>query len=647
MVTLCGLVAFACLPFFAGLSAPYLFDDYSNLLDNVYVRITTIDYDSLRHASFSLAAGPLKRPVAMFTFAVNHFVAGSFAHIEAFRIVNIAIHAVNGLLVFFLARLILCRRAFVIGVSDPTNPTPAKSFWPATAVAILWVAHPIQVTSTLYIVQRMTEMSAMFVLLGLITFLANRDLATSGNSRCAWIAFLGPLLFGTLGTLCKETALLLPVYILIIEFTLFPNENPWRKWKRIPPRQKTLVGITIAVIVLAASVAAFSYARSGYMFRDFTMSERVMTEARVLWFYLSLMIVPRLDEFALLHDDIVLSHSLVNPWTTLPALLGLIFLISAAFLWRRRLPLFSLGLLWFFGAHLLESTIFALEIAHEHRNYLALFGICLAATELAAHAATKIRRVLIWAMASLIIITFAVVTGIRANQWGSAASFFHYESAHHPNSPGAQSGMGTYLASTGDYAGAILAYRRAAALDENEAAYLMGILLISAKHGLVPQSEDAVEADRRMKQQTISATTGMTLETINRCIIDECRKLQSAMETWMNTLISKNDPAEEISYYHYLLGRTLFGQGRINEAVAALGRSHELDRAYLLPLLELANIYIVTGQLKSAEAIVEHLRILNKTNLHPRHAEVEQLKAEIARISNKKTGPRYADDRAQ
>ena len=60
-------------------------------------------------------------------------------------------------------------------------------------------------------------------------------------------------------------------------------------------------------------------------------------------------------------------------------------LVAAAFALRHRLPMFSLGLFWFLGAHLLTSSVLPLELVFEHRNYFALLGVLLAIAELVDH----------------------------------------------------------------------------------------------------------------------------------------------------------------------------------------------------------------------------------------------------------------------
>ena len=98
------------------------------------------------------------------------------------------------------------------------------------------------------------------------------------------------------------------------------------------------------------------------MYRDFTPWERILTQSRVLFFYLGLLAFPHIRSFGLYHDDFVLSTGLLTPWTTLASVL-LWALLAALALWGvRRRALWSFGLLWYLVGHSLESSLVALEL---------------------------------------------------------------------------------------------------------------------------------------------------------------------------------------------------------------------------------------------------------------------------------------------
>ncbi|MDE2236192.1 MAG: hypothetical protein KGK44_11700, partial [Gammaproteobacteria bacterium] len=187
--------------------------------------------------------------------------------------------------------------------------------------------------------------------------------------------------------------------------------------------------------------AALSYAG-----RDFTLKERLLTEARVIWDYIRWILFPRLPDLGLYHDDIPLSTGWLTPVTTLLSILGLLALLAVSGLtWKRR-PWICFGILWFFTGQLLESTVWPLEIAFEHRNYLADMGILVAVfgfvlTEYSRLLNLRYRIGILMALA----LTFGAVTGMRAYVWRSTLSLVETQAANHPRSPYATYALGQEL----------------------------------------------------------------------------------------------------------------------------------------------------------------------------------------------------------
>ncbi|HXZ45804.1 MAG TPA: hypothetical protein VEH02_03640, partial [Pseudolabrys sp.] len=251
------IVTLGALVFLPGVAGPYVFDDYTNLLVNAYVRVTSLDLHSLWLASYSLTAGPLHRPISMASFAINYYFAGSFSPTVPYKLTNIVLHAINGILIFWFMNLVLARLTQILyrnpSTAD-TADTPRAPALLAGAIALLWVIHPIQLTSVLYVVQRMTELAALFTLLGLICYLSGRMAGLAGKKNGIWLAVVGSLGFGFLGIYSKETALLLPVFILILEYILFADEFPWRRWQRLDLTAKRLIlgGTAIGLMTVGA-----------------------------------------------------------------------------------------------------------------------------------------------------------------------------------------------------------------------------------------------------------------------------------------------------------------------------------------------------------------------------------------------------------
>jgi protein O-mannosyl-transferase len=621
------LVLSSALVFLPGRSGPLIFDDYSNLVENSYVKIKTLNFENLKRAAYSLDAGPLQRPIPMATFALNYYWTGTFYNTAPYKLTNIAIHALNGLLVFWLMYLILAREV-TIAPSGDQRSSSKNILILAAAAALLWVVHPIQASAALYIIQRMAELSATFTLLALVSYLVARRALLRGTRWAPWLLIAGPVVLGALGMLCKENTALLPVFIGVIEYCFYSSERPWSLWKEISPRVKRLIVGGIVLVLIAATVGAVRFALPVYSVRQFDMYERILTESRVVFFYLALIFVPRLDQFGHQHDDITVSTSLFSPWTTLPSLAGHIAILSCAIALHRRNRMVTFGILWFYAAHLLESTIIALEIAQEHRNYLALLGPICIIIGVVETARVKLEwRRARWILVATTVV-FAVTAAARAEEWRDYNSFYRYEAIHHPRSPRMQMGLSILLEGQGKKAEAIEATRRAIALDPKEVGYLLELYLLTASTGSLPAPEEQQRTIDLLKSEPLSATTFLALQHTAACLKTTCKSLQAPLEMWARTVLERQTPIDK-SYYHYLLGLACGAQGKIAEATKYLWLSSEEDRAFLHPLFALASIYVQRHNLDGAERVLAKLQRANARVSHPRSRELAAFKHDV------------------
>lgn len=438
-ILLCGLpvLSLAFIVYLPGLSGPFAFDDFPNIQTNYYLAIQHLDIDSLKRAAFSGNSGPLKRPISMLSFALNYYATGFNPFY--FKLTNLVIHLFNGIGIYTLTGLILriYRQRF------QPRLTSHHIQWLSLALATAWLLHPLNLTSVLYVVQRMTSLASLFTIVGLILYLSGRWLMLQGKSGGILRILLGLLVFMPLATLSKENGALLPLLMLVLEITLLNFETVSTLHKRF------LIGFFLITVVLPGSVVLIYLAThsgwltAGFELRDFTLSERVLTEIRVMWFYIKMIVLPRTAELGLFHDDIQLSRGLLNPISTLFSAAGLLALIAAAVGLRKRQPIFSLGILFFLAGHLLESTVFALEITFEHRNYLPMFGILLIMFYYLLYPLTHLKTLRFRQCAALGLISlFAVSTNTRAEQWVNTFLLTNAELTHHPLSPRANAEVG-------------------------------------------------------------------------------------------------------------------------------------------------------------------------------------------------------------
>ncbi len=366
----------ACLTFFAtlaiylhGLSGPLLFDDKPALSANQFVKIDGTSFDEWRTAAFSSESGPLRRPIAMLTFAANHAFSGKFAPFDL-KAVNLAIHLVIAVLLLFLFRALL--RILGIGRDEIDRKLIAL------VACAIWLLHPLHVSTVLYAVQRMAQLAALFVLAGLLLFThfrtrwAERGASTGELVAAAlWISLLTAL-----AVLSKENGALLPWVIIVLEVCVF--RGMWggqqHRYLRITGWVLLVLPVLLVMLLLALSPESII---GGYAWREFTIEQRLFTQGRLLWRYLGWICVPNINDMGFQHDDIPLSTGLFEPVTTFLSLVGWLALLGVSFLLRRRFPLLLLAVLFFLVGQSLESSLFPLEMVYEHRNYLPSTFVCL------------------------------------------------------------------------------------------------------------------------------------------------------------------------------------------------------------------------------------------------------------------------------
>jgi tetratricopeptide (TPR) repeat protein len=232
--------------------------------------------------------------------------------------------------------------------------------------AFLWAANPIQTQAVTYIVQRMAALAGLFYIFGLYCFIQGR---LSGVTRRRYLWWCGCLISFLLGIASKENAVLLPVALVLTEMVFFQHawpQRPARRWVLwLAVSAVSAIGLTgIFFLTNGVTLSLFNYDE-----RYFTLWERLLSQPRVLLFYLSQIFYPVPFRLSIEHD-FVLSTSTFNPWSTLPSILAVVLLIALALTKHRSWPYLSFGILFFFLNHLIESSIIPLELVFEHRNYI-------------------------------------------------------------------------------------------------------------------------------------------------------------------------------------------------------------------------------------------------------------------------------------
>jgi protein O-mannosyl-transferase len=407
-----------------GLSGGFIYDDYFNFLHNKAITETEFNLKGIWSAMQSGVAGPLGRPIPMVSFFLNYKLSG----IEPFgyKLFNVAIHAINAILVFFVS-CNLFNAYFSRAKTDITQSqtTTSMALW----VALLWAVHPINLTAVLYVVQRMTSMAGTFTLLGVLAYcLLRKDMAL----KITWLYLSMILVLGFLAMFCKENGVLLFLYLFIVESFIY-------RWKFKDQVQKKIIAVFFGFIfIVSLIIGGYVLINGGisfdYTYREFSLQERLLTQSRAIWFYMVQILLPQAHLFGLHHDDFLLSASLFEPISTFWSIAGLGLIIIISIVTYKKTAWLGFGVFFFLGGHLLESSIFPLNLVHEHRNYIPSLGLIIIFVVGIKLILNKINIINSNFLFMLFVFLFSLITFGRASDWGDMNQFAEISMQKHPDS---------------------------------------------------------------------------------------------------------------------------------------------------------------------------------------------------------------------
>lgn len=445
--------------YWPGLSGGFLFDDYPNIVENHGVQPKDAGFSSLVRAALSSPSSEFKRPLASLSFAANYLASGLDPY--WMKLTNLAIHLMNGLLVFLLSRALL-----LAAPGDPRKRA-GRTRIVAALIAASWMLLPINLTGVLYVVQRMESMANLFVLLGLIGYVAGRQRmlgsaphqasATHGASsrnRGLLLCFVSITVPVALGILAKETAVMLPLYAALIEWIVFRIARPATSTEESDSATKLdrqVITMFLLALVLPMALGLIWIVPGllrpeAWASRDFTLGTRLLSEARIVVDYITWTVLPTPGALSFYHDDFLISTGLLTPWSTLASILLLTGLIALMLWLRPRLPLAALGIAFFLGCHLLTGTILQLELIYEHRNYFASFGLMLALVPLLAAPREQPFALPRHTLLVGLLLYWTLLTALTSYAWGDPLRLAEDLADRAPQSPRAQYELGrTYI----------------------------------------------------------------------------------------------------------------------------------------------------------------------------------------------------------
>jgi len=641
--SLCCILIF--LVYAPGWHGPFVFDDQLNILENPNVPIHELTEQEIIRSTLSNESGPLKRVIPALSFGLNYFFADGFKSVY-FKLTNIAVHCINSGLVFWLLTLLWPSVAQTPWAQRTTLSHPRLVF--AASGTLIWALHAFLLTSVLYVVQRMTSMASMFMLMGACIYVVGRLSLDEKPMQGLWLMSLGIIGGTVLGAACKESAVLLPVYIGAIEFTLL---------SQLPNRTATITKVRwffivfLALPILAGLFYWFqhpTFITGGYAGRPFSFEERVLTEPRVLWFYLSMIIVPDIQTMGLFHDDFALSSDLFSKWTTVPSILGIVILLVFSIFCRKRFPITAFAILWFLVGHSLESTVFPLEVIHEHRNYLPALGPLLAIGYLLVFALPdKMPNLLRLTLIAILVFCLGFGTFNRAQYWSSESALIESLAMNHPDSPSSQYLRGEILRKREkDFEGSYAYYLRAAELAPEEAGFLISLSMVTPKSfSQLEKQLGSLQLARpeyiakMIDDKPMGAWGIRALDVAIKCVMsgnERCFSKADDVGSWLQALIEKPNGKPAHRYYSLVhLFAIRMKQNRFADALTAADNGLKLNPRNPRFGLMQAHALIGLKRLDESESLLNDIQHSSAGRVRKYAARIKQLKNAIQIIKQK------------
>ncbi len=418
-------------------------DDNDFILNNAYVH----DWKYIpQYFSENIIAGAgfvsnYWRPVLLGVFSIEYHLWG--AHPFGYHLVNLLIHLADALLVFFLINGLF------------------RKYKLSLLTALIFLIHPLQTEAVTYVNSLGDSLSVFFILLGLNNYLH----FSQNNDRTSfwWSVACYPL-----ALMSKETAIIYPALIAIIEFFQQPELNLKARLKNVA--RFIWPTLVVAGIYLLLRATALNFQNTFNLYDQdnlFTshLSVRIFTFFQTLTTYFGLLFYPHN-----LHME--RSLPLATNFFSQPVLLGFsLFVVLLAFIiyfWKKQ-PVVSFGLLWFLIGLAPTSNILVPinGLLYEHWLYLPMIGFWLALFALAAHAIPNKRYFWIPAFAGMTIwfLFLSVTTIVRNRQWHDPIRFYNQTLEYAPNSYRVVNNLGMAYADSNNYEKAIEMYSRAIQVD--------------------------------------------------------------------------------------------------------------------------------------------------------------------------------------
>lgn len=342
------IIAIGLLAYSNTFHVPFTFDDVPNIIENPRIR-NVANIPSM----FTEFKGPpiSARPLTSATFALNYYLGG--LHTTGYHIFNLTLHAINGILLYYLILL----TARLMRFEDDGKIRLVAFF-----SSLIFIAHPIQTESVTYIVSRSVLLSTMFFFLGILLFV---KAVTSEKREILYTAAL--FLTSLLGMASREEFFIFPFMLILYDF-FFVSKS---KLRDVLSHYRSYIPVFLTLSYLLYIVLSYDYKEhAGFEVKTVTPIEYLLTQFNVHWTYIRLLILPINQN---LDYDYPIAEALFE-FPTIISFVGYIGLwIFGICVMIKRKPVISFCVLWFLIVLVPSSSVIPIrDVIFEHRLYTPL-----------------------------------------------------------------------------------------------------------------------------------------------------------------------------------------------------------------------------------------------------------------------------------
>ena len=560
------MVLITCLIYSNILHNPFVFDDWI-ITETRTLRLTNLSFDSIRER-----IGGVDRSIPMLTLALNYYF-GEF-NVIGYHIVNIVIHILTGILLFFFIKATL---------DLDRSRAPGEIILIAFFAALLWLVHPLQIQAVTFTIQRFASIAAMFYILSFLLYVKAR-LAQEGWKRA--LLFTGCILSGFLAVASKEIAGTLPGFILLYELYFLQD------FKIIKSR-KYLIYAAVFIVVISVPViwhlfkGGFSMFQASARMYGHSISGLLLSQPRIFICYFGLFLFPHPSRLNIDHDFIY-STSLLEPLSNIPSLIIICAVLICAVLLLRKDRLISFAIMWVIGNYIIRSSFFGNDTIFEHRMYLSSMMFSLILVIIVFRYFKP--RVLALGILCISIAFCSFWTYERNKVWRSEYALWSDSVKKSPNKARPHNNLGLALADMGRQDEAIEQYYEALKINPVYHKAFNNLGNLYEKEGRYEEAISVYENVLERKPTYVSAN--YNIANIYMKIGD----FKKAENHYVTALIFKPDHVKSIANLAVLMMK----QGRSEEAVSLGHRALKLEPYDAEIMTNLGGALIMRGEIENA-----------------------------------------------